>query len=266
MSAGQRTEVVARVMTGVIGIPAVLALILRGGPVFLGVLAAGALTMLWEYRRLVAAGGNAPSLALLWAAGLGAGLLVLRGGEDAAIAWVFGVLLVELAVGLREAPEKSLLRRGGALVLGALYIGVPVGVMGRLWLQSPWLLIAGFALIWADDILAYVVGVNFGRRRLAPRLSPKKSVEGAIGGLVGAVAVAAAVSPWLGLGRGAAAGVGLAVAVAAQVGDLVESALKREAGLKDSGRLLPGHGGLLDRFDSSLFALPVLYVLILALR
>lgn len=265
MSAKGRGEIVARVLTGVVGAPALLALILRGGQWFLAALLVATAVLLWEFRRLVAAGGAAPSLPLLWAAGVGSGLLVGRGRADAALVWVFGALLIELAAGLKEAPESSLLRRAGALALGALYIGVPVGVVGRLWLRSPLLLVAGFILIWADDILAYVVGVNLGRRRLAVRISPKKSVEGAVGGLIGAVAAAVAASPWLGVSRGAAAGIGLAVAVAAQVGDLVESALKREAGVKDSGRLLPGHGGLLDRLDSSLFALPVLYLLIMVL-
>lgn len=117
-----------------------------------------------------------------------------------------------------------------------------------------------FIVVWATDTGAYLTGIRFGKRKLAPRVSPNKSLEGSIGGLIFAL-VAGAVF-W------AVAKIGiipeiillsLITSLVAQAGDLFESALKRTAGIKDSGSLIPGHGGILDRFDSFLFALPVIY-------
>ncbi len=266
MSEAKDGGVVARVLTGVVGIPLLLGLIHAGGRLFLATMGLVAAVGLCEYRRLVAAGGKAPRLALLLGAGLGAGLLVARGHEAYALGLVFTAVAGELVLGLAEAPDTSLLRRGGALALGALYLGYPLGLVVRLREASPWWVTGGFVLIWANDILAYVVGVNLGRHRLAPQVSPKKSVEGALGGAAAATVAAVLIRGWLGLSLAGAAVTGLAVAIAGQVGDLVESALKREAGVKDSGGLLPGHGGMLDRFDSSLLAFPVLYLLLRLLR
>lgn len=114
---------------------------------------------------------------------------------------------------------------------------------------------------WATDSGAYLAGVSLGRHPLLPRVSPSKTWEGAVGGLVGATLVG-----WL-CARGfavfmtplAGATLGLVVGLAAQLGDLVESLLKRDAGTKDSAELIPGHGGILDRFDSLLFTVPVTY-------
>ncbi|MGE5507384.1 MAG: phosphatidate cytidylyltransferase [Chitinophagales bacterium] len=257
---------IVRVATGLVLIPLALLLIFRGGrlvPLALGVITAG---VLWEYHRLLKVGGEVPRLPVLIAAGVGVQALTSLGNAEAAAAVVFAALAVELGLSLLRFPATSLLRRAGALALGAVYVGYPLGLAERLWAASPWLVAGGFMLIWADDILAYFVGVNLGKHRLAPQVSPKKSLEGSLGGIAGAVIVALLIRNRLGLGIPQAAVTGLAVAVAGQAGDLVESALKRESGVKDSGRLLPGHGGLLDRFDSSLLAFPVLYVLLRMLQ
>lgn len=255
-------DLAGRVLTAVVGAPLLLWVAWLGGPVFLGVVWLGAAVMLWEYWRLVSVAGRVPAYPLVAAAGLGVAVLVGVGASKAATYWAYAAVAVELAWGLRDYPAQSLLRRAGAVALAALYLGVPLGLVARLRASSFWILAAGFVVVWADDILAYLVGANFGRRRLAPQISPKKSVEGALAGLIGSVVAAVALRSWLGVGAGQAAALGLAVGVAAQIGDLVESALKREAGVKDSGRVLPGHGGLLDRFDSCLLGLPTLYFLL----
>jgi phosphatidate cytidylyltransferase len=130
------------------------------------------------------------------------------------------------------------------------------------------LLLLPLLLTWANDIGAYAVGRAFGRRKLMPAVSPGKTVAGAIGGMV--VTVGACwlyaryvLRPWADLGLSPADILifGVVVSVAAQVGDLAESLLKREAGVKNSSRLFPGHGGVLDRVDSLLFVLPVAYIL-----
>ncbi len=112
---------------------------------------------------------------------------------------------------------------------------------------------------WAVDVTAFFVGTALGRHRLAPALSPGKTVEGALGGLAGGLIVAAVGARMVGMSILSGLGMGLVVGVAAQLGDLAESAIKRTVGAKDSGSFLPGHGGLLDRFDSMLFVLPVVY-------
>ena len=122
-----------------------------------------------------------------------------------------------------------------------------------------WLL-AALALVWAADSGAYFAGRTFGRRKLAPTISPNKTVEGAIGGLIAGVAVALAFGMFAGATVAqlpALALVAVAAVLASIVGDLVESLLKRQAGVKDSGHLIPGHGGVLDRIDGELAALPV---------
>jgi phosphatidate cytidylyltransferase len=130
------------------------------------------------------------------------------------------------------------------------------------------LLLMPMLLTWASDIGAYFVGRAFGKRKLIPKVSPGKTVAGAWGALGSTVLVAWLYAHFvlrpvahLDLTPLGAVVFGLVVSVAAQVGDLVESLLKREAGVKDSSKLLPGHGGILDRFDSLLFVLPVAYLL-----
>lgn len=123
------------------------------------------------------------------------------------------------------------------------------------------LVLLGCVSVWACDSVAYFVGNRLGRRRLAPRLSPRKSWEGAGAGVLAGVAVAMVCAQWLEIPALSALVLGGAAAVVGQVGDLFESALKRELGVKDFGELLPGHGGVMDRLDSLLFALPVVYLL-----
>ena len=117
---------------------------------------------------------------------------------------------------------------------------------------------AFMAVVWANDVFAYLVGVALGRHKMAPRISPHKSWEGFAGGIVGATVTAAVVGKfWVGGEMWLWTIFGIVVALAAVGGDLAESWFKRAAGVKDSGRLLPGHGGLLDRFDATLGAVPV---------
>jgi phosphatidate cytidylyltransferase len=121
-----------------------------------------------------------------------------------------------------------------------------------------WLLVL---VTWVGETSAYFVGSMLGRRKLAPAISPKKTVEGALAQLVISPLAALAAQPWLGstLTAAEAVGLGLVLGVVGQVGDLVESALKRSVGAKDAGQLIPGHGGILDRLDGLLFNTPVVF-------
>jgi len=129
-----------------------------------------------------------------------------------------------------------------------------------------WVLLTIF-MVWSTDTGAYFVGRALGRHKLAPQVSPKKTIEGAIGGLIFSLVIVLVFSQWnQSLGLTWYLFLGLVVGVSAQIGDLFESALKRSAGVKDSGHLIPGHGGILDRFDSFIFVLPIVYnILVLSI-
>ena len=131
-----------------------------------------------------------------------------------------------------------------------------------LWCLSPALM--ALVPVWAGDIAAIFAGKAFGRHPLAPKVSPKKTVEGSVANLLAAVLAAWLLGRLLGLPNVRSLGAGVAVGILGQAGDLFESWLKRRAGVKDSGTLLPGHGGVLDRIDSVLFAAPAVAVILLS--
>jgi phosphatidate cytidylyltransferase len=167
---------------------------------------------------------------------------------------------VALALG---PPDPSVIGRAALMVMAPLYTGLPLGAIS--WVlcfhgpaAATWLLV----IIAVSDSGQYYCGRAFGRRKLAPAVSPAKTVEGAVGGVMVAVVAGAATGPWAlpGVSIAAVAVLTLALALAGIVGDLFESLLKRSAGVKDSSRLIPGHGGVLDRIDSHLFAAPVFYL------
>jgi phosphatidate cytidylyltransferase len=165
---------------------------------------------------------------------------------------------VVLHMPLRESVTDA------ALVLtGMLYIGLTLSYLVRIRLLPQGELLLFFLLVvtWTADTGAYYVGTLYGRRALAPRISPKKTVEGLIGGLIGATIIAYA-ARWSFLPEFSypdALVLAIVLTLAGLWGDLVESALKRSVGVKDSGGLLPGHGGMLDRLDSVLFTAPAFY-------
>lgn len=182
---------------------------------------------------------------------------------DELLVWPL-LLTASLALFAVLRPGPELRRPGGAWwLLAVLY----VGVLGGHWLllrNEPdgrdWIVVA-FAITFATDTGAYAVGRLFGTHRMAPRLSPGKTWEGATGGLVAGLATAIALPPLLDLSPEASgvALIGVTLPVAAMAGDLLESGIKRRLGVKDMSTLLPGHGGLLDRFDSLLLTGPLLY-------
>ncbi len=172
--------------------------------------------------------------------------------------------------------DREPLTNIGVTLLGVVYVGwlfsyliflrsIPGQVvvpLGPVAVESPrgaWLVLYVIAVTWSTDAGAYFAGVRFGKLPLAPRLSPKKTVEGSIGGILAATVMSLAWGTWIALPLWHCLFLGPVLAVLGQIGDLCESALKRDLGIKDFGALLPGHGGILDRFDSLLFTAPVAY-------
>jgi phosphatidate cytidylyltransferase len=168
---------------------------------------------------------------------------------------------------LSRVPLDETLDALGILGFGVFYFALPISALHYLQQADPWLVFLLFAIVWLGDTAAFYVGSAMGRHKMAPTVSPKKSWEGSAAGFVTSI-LTAAVWGYFHLGRIdlellVAAAV---VAVAAQIGDLVESMIKRGSGVKDSGSLLPGHGGMLDRVDALLFAAPVLLLALWLLR
>ncbi|MGA2272363.1 MAG: phosphatidate cytidylyltransferase [Bryobacteraceae bacterium] len=253
-----------RVLTAALLVPFVVYTVLWANPwVFLAVVVLAAVLSYREYDWIAAGYGfGAPGVL-----GYGAGLLLLVVPCQHAWLVVTAVALLALALALRSADLAHALPRTSLLVLGVVYVfgcwRCAMVLHGR---GAHWLMYA-LLVCWTGDIGAYYIGKAFGSRRLAGRVSPKKSWEGAAASVATSVLLAGAYL-WHFAGVSIATAVLLTALanVAGQFGDLVESAMKRGAGLKDSGALLPGHGGFLDRVDSALFVMPVVAAWLIVAR
>jgi phosphatidate cytidylyltransferase len=265
-----RAGVVPRLVAILVGVPCLYVITERGGVFFLLLVDLIILLGLTEFFHFMEAKGFRPSRLLGYAAAIAVSVHVYWGGPALTLIVTVILLLIMVREVFRPHVDEALTNIA-VTVLGVMYVG---------WLGSHFIMLrelpadqgatahAGAELvffaalvIWACDTAAYVVGILIGGRKLVPHISPAKTWAGAIGGVVGgtlagwvcAVTFLDFVTPATG------AGLGLASAVLGQFGDLVESLLKRDAGLKDSAQLIPGHGGILDRVDSLLFSAPMLY-------
>jgi phosphatidate cytidylyltransferase len=180
------------------------------------------------------------------------------------VADVFFIFLIGVAV-LTLATRRPLVEAlpaagfsSSALVLVALPLTFAVRLHG-ISLFGPFLLMFALIITWVGDTAAYFFGRAVGRHPFAPHLSPKKTWEGAVASFVGSILVGVAAAHWVNIGWSHLFGMAAAGNIAGQMGDLLESAYKRSAGVKDSGALLPGHGGILDRIDALILAIPVVW-------
>ena len=269
-------ELRTRLLATLVLMPLFLAVVVVGHEPFLGAVLLLTGVAAWEFQSMAAR----KDFPVRWPLGVAFALAfpllfyVDAGARDVVAvttAGVVGMTLAQLAAG---GPREAI-TAVSASVFAALYSGVLFGhfvlvrEIAREMPGSPYwtgavLLAIPLALTWANDTAAYAIGRAWGRRKLAPTISPGKSVEGAVGALLVTVAVAVPllwlVNRWVPVFTAADGfALGLLVGVAAPCGDLVESCFKRDAGVKDVSRLIPGHGGVLDRFDSLLFAVPVFY-------
>jgi len=245
-----------RVLTALVLIPIIAYVVLWANFwVFAAVLAAAAILSYREYDAIAGRYGfGAPG-----PLGYGAGLLLLFWTREPWLLIVLAAILA-LTLALRDELAKSL-PRAALLLMGVVYVFGCWKSALPLREASPHWLMYGLLVNWTGDIGAYYVGRNLGRRKLAPRISPQKTWEGAMGSLATSVLIAGAYLMYFipSVGWPQIIGLTLVANAAGQVGDLAESAMKRGASVKDSGAILPGHGGFLDRVDSTLLSLPVIY-------
>ena len=226
------------------------------------VMLAGGLALFEFYRMCF--GGRSHSLLIgIGLTGFAALILVIHRPDilvPILLATLIGIISVPLLS--RVSLEQSL-RDSAVTLFGVLYLGLTLGTlsMTRLLPQGEWLIFFLLLVTWASDTGAYYVGTLYGRHRLAPTISPKKTVEGLVGGFFGAIIVAYAARWWFLPELSSLDCLILAtlLTITGLWGDLTESAMKRSVGMKDSGGILPGHGGMLDRLDSLLFTAPVFY-------
>ena len=258
-----------RVVSALVGTPILLLIAIVGGGWYVAAVVGGAIVATLEVFSMLYGAGFKPVRTL----GVGLAVAIVLDALTTDVRVMPAILVVAMLAGLLQMmvrPDPT-----GALVDWALTLAPAIYVGGAMHYMIPlralpdgllWVLLA-LGCTWICDIAAFFVGRRWGKARLAPRISPGKSVEGAIGGLVGAVMAAIVLGPlltWI-LGTvGLAAfgpvgvlrlaGLGLVIGICAIAGDLMESFIKRQCGAKDSGSLIPGHGGILDRIDSVLLA------------
>jgi len=276
-----------RIATAVVLIPGVVALILKGSTAMVVVgLALVILLALFEFFALGDAIGHRAYK--FWTATCALGIVyvqwlqvvlrqrepgeaVLYSGpiqfvflsglriEDIFFFFLIGVAVITLAT---KRPLVEGLAAAGISSSGLLFVALPLSYAVRLHgagLLGPWILLFALVITWVGDTAAYFVGRAFGKRPFAPHLSPKKTWEGAIASMAAALLVGWLLSTRINVPAPIVLGLAAAGNVAGQAGDLLESAFKRSAGVKDSGTILPGHGGMLDRIDALILTLPVVW-------
>ena len=255
--------------------------------IFSGVWGYGALLLfitvvgVWEFYGLARAKGSEPQRGMgvlmsivLFFAGFVPSLYIYNVIDKSELL-VDGLLLLMLCAILlvltfvievfrnRKTPIYNI----ATTIMGTLYVALPMATLmiipailneviycSDTWI--PWVFLFYLLLVWGNDVFAYLVGVTMGKHRMCERLSPKKSWEGFAGGIAGSIAVGAIAAAVLGGSYGVWIGLAVVVALSSVVGDLIESMFKRDAGVKDSGSIMPGHGGILDRFDALIISAP----------
>ena len=244
-----------RVLVAVIGLPVGLAAIILGGYFLFAVAIILTVMGLHEYYTLVRP--YRPNLVVGYIAGLSVVVCCFFLGQQGLLIGLTALVVLSFLWSLFGKLGAHLVGRMALTSFGVVWVamGFAYIMMIRALPHGRCLAVLVVVCTVLNDTFAYFVGRAIGRHRMAPRISPKKTVEGALGGLVGAVVAALLVriySSWIPTAD--AAVLGLIIGVLGQWGDMFESAIKRDFRVKDSGKILPGHGGILDRFDSFLFA------------
>jgi phosphatidate cytidylyltransferase len=256
-----------RVYAALIFIPLFYAIVRYAPPLaFFTLVAAAALLAVAEFYRLHFREEGLPAAVMTF--GFGATALLLASFQwpdgmaerTVVLAIIIGALLHRLYT--RRTVTQGLMDPT-VVAFGPLYIGLCLGhlLLTRALPEGEFLIFGLFLITWTADTGAYYVGTSLGRHKLAPIISPNKTIEGLAGGLVAAILAASLAQVWFlpSLTNTDCVAVGCLLTIAGLLGDLAESAIKRGAGVKDSGSIIPGHGGILDRLDSLLFTAPAFY-------
>ena len=263
---------ITRIISGIIGIGIAGYVIQTGGTTFTVAAAVLAALAWFEYTRAFSHRGGSPALF--------SGILGIGGMLYGAFIGQESVILLSMIASSILALMTCVLLRGDVSVhdatisvAGICYIGMPFALLillrnmtGPVYTTPIESFSCGTAMVWvmfigtwASDSFAYFAGRAFGSHKLAPAISPNKTIEGFFGGLIGTIAVVVGLGWLLAMPLPQMAALGAAIAVLGTLGDLVESMMKRQTGIKDSGAIIPGHGGVWDRFDSVLFTAPLVY-------
>ena len=272
-------NLIVRTISGVVLLGIVL------GAAFGGPYAYGSFLLLivvvgmWEFYNNAAATGAVPHRTLGLAAGivlfvtsffLFHGFVSMSQSESGVDMLIGGILYFAALIPLCFIVElfhesETPLRNVATTLMGIFYVAFPMSLMLFIpvlitgeWKPEAFLFY--LFIVWGNDVFAYLTGIAIGKHKMSPRISPKKSWEGFAGGIVGAIAMGAVGSIVVGGSLGMWLGLAAVVAITSVFGDLVESMFKREAGIKDSGKIMPGHGGILDRFDALLISSPFAFV------
>jgi phosphatidate cytidylyltransferase len=276
-------NLIVRTISGVVLLGIVL------GAAFGGKYAYGSFLLLivvvgmWEFYNIATATGAKPHRTLGLAAGIVLfvtsffvfeGIVDMDGDPRSADMLIGGVLYFSALIPLCFIVElfqgsETPIRNVATTLMGIFYVAYPMALM----LFIPWLILGEWRpeaflfylfIVWGNDVFAYLTGIAIGKHKMSPRISPKKSWEGFFGGIVGAMAMGAVGSFVVGGGLAMWLGLAAVVAITSVFGDLVESMFKREANIKDSGKIMPGHGGILDRFDALLISSPFAFAYLFA--
>ncbi|MFR8549127.1 MAG: phosphatidate cytidylyltransferase [Lachnospiraceae bacterium] len=260
-----------RLLSGIVLVALALVLLITGGPVLAASLLAISIIGLNElYRALGIEDGKFSPLAAVGYLGcFFYYMIVILDLSAYTMTVLIALLILFMAVYVFTYPRYKTDQVTGAF-FGVVYVAVMLSCIYELRIMEHGVFLVWLIFIssWGCDTCAYCVGMLFGKHKMSPKLSPKKSVEGAVGGVVGAALIgaiyAAAIAGWMDGGTHTMMSFAVICALGgliSMVGDLAASAIKRNRGIKDYGKLIPGHGGILDRFDSVIFIAPVIYYL-----